>query len=83
MHQQQAEMARQGEVIQKTLEATGEVVRLEDALHSNLRALAGAQHFEETVMSLSAAIQLLTVRLGQPMTPATREESKETQGRAA
>lgn len=61
----QAELARQGEVLARAIEATGEVTRLEDALNRNLSALAGARNFEETVTSLAAAIQLLSARLGQ------------------
>jgi hypothetical protein len=62
--QQQTELARQGEVLLKVVEATGEVARLEDTLNRNLRSLAGAKNFEETVVSLAAAIQLLSSRLG-------------------
>ena len=64
MGQQQTEMTRRAEVLERVVEATGEVVTLETSLNENLRLLAGAKHFEETVMSLSAAIQLITTRLG-------------------
>jgi biopolymer transport protein ExbB/TolQ len=60
----QTSIVRQGEILNRALEASGEVMRLEDALNHNLAALAGAKHFEETVVSLAAAIQLLTSRLG-------------------
>jgi biopolymer transport protein ExbB/TolQ len=63
---QQAEMARQGEVLGRVIEATGQIATLEEALNRNLESLAGAQNFEETLLSLSAAIQLLSARLGQP-----------------
>lgn len=59
----QGAMARQGEVLGRAVEAAGEVARLEDALNRNLGALAGAKNFEQTVLSLAAAIQLLTARL--------------------
>jgi len=39
------------------------VVKLEDALNRNLANLAGASNFEQTVMSLAAAIHLLNARL--------------------
>jgi hypothetical protein len=39
---------------------------LEKALNQNLAALAGSKNFEDTVMSLSAAIHLLNTRLGKP-----------------
>jgi hypothetical protein len=63
LHSQQQEMARQGELLHKALAATGEVMKLEQALNHNLSALAGSKNFEDTVMSLSAAIHLLNTRL--------------------
>jgi hypothetical protein len=60
---QQVEMVRHGEVLERTLQATAEVVKLETALNDNLKLLAGSRNFEDTVMSLSAAIHLLTTRL--------------------
>jgi biopolymer transport protein ExbB/TolQ len=83
LHKQQSEMVRQGEVLHKVLEATAEIKRLEAALNDNLHTLAGAQHFEETVMSLSAAIQLLTARLGHTSGAAVQLDSEAPQGRAA
>ncbi|MEX2119501.1 MAG: MotA/TolQ/ExbB proton channel family protein [Pirellulales bacterium] len=62
---QQAELARQADVLLRVVEATGQVTRLEQALNGNLAALAGAQHFEETLLSLAGAIHLLNARLGQ------------------
>ena len=64
---QQAELTRHGEILLQVLEATGQIVNLEQALNQNLRALAGAKNFEDTVMSLSAAIHLLNSRLGKPL----------------
>jgi len=61
---QQAELVRQGEVLCQVVEATGQIRLLETALNENLSALAGSRNFEETVMSLAAAIQLLSARLG-------------------
>lgn len=63
---QQADLSRHGEILVEVLRATGDVVRLEQALNANLASLAGARNFEETVMSLSAAIHLLTARLSRP-----------------
>lgn len=57
-------ITRQGDVMLRVLDATGEVTNLETALNQNLAALAGSKNFEDTVVSLSAAIQLLTARLG-------------------
>ena len=62
--QQQAELSRQGEIMQQAVEASGRVTHLQDALNNNLNALAGAKNFEDTVMSLAAAIHLLNARLG-------------------
>jgi biopolymer transport protein ExbB/TolQ len=64
MQAQQAELLRQGDVMARAVEATGDVIKLEAALNDNLRALAGARNFEDTVMSLAAAIHLLSTRLG-------------------
>lgn len=57
-------ISQQGDLMLRVLDATGEVQNLEAALNQNLSALAGAKNFEDTVMSLSAAIQLLTSRVG-------------------
>ena len=64
MRDQQSELTRQGEVLLRVVDATGQVTRLEDALNRNLAALSGAANFEETLVSLAAAIQLLSARLG-------------------
>ena len=56
-------MGRQGEVLGRAIEAAGEVTRLEDSLNRNLASLSGAKNFEQTVLSLAAAIQLLNARL--------------------
>jgi len=61
----QAALVKQGEVLGRAVQATGEVVRLEDGLNRNLAALSGAKNFEQTVMSLAAAIHLLNARLAQ------------------
>lgn len=60
---QQQEMIKQGEIMTQVVKATGDVVSLEKALNDNLNALSGAKNFEETVMSLSAAIHLLNSRV--------------------
>ena len=49
----------------RAIDAAGEVVRLEDALNRNLSALAGAKHFEQTVLSLAAAVNMLSARLAE------------------
>lgn len=77
---QQSELSRQTEILLKVLEATGEVQNLERSLNQNLRALAGAKNFEDTVMSLSAAIQLLSTRLGRNVSPETRVQLQPVAG---
>ena len=59
----QADMARQADVLMKAVEASGEIAGLENSLNRNLAALSGAKNFEQTVMSLAAAIHLLNARL--------------------
>lgn len=54
---------RQVLVLQKTVEATGQVARLEEALNRNLASLARVNQLEQVATSLSAAIQLLSGRL--------------------
>ncbi|MBN2577393.1 MAG: MotA/TolQ/ExbB proton channel family protein [Pirellulales bacterium] len=66
----QARVTRQTEVLQKAVEAAGEVAGLEHVLNQNLAALAGSKHFEQTVNSLAAAIHLLTGRLAESTVPA-------------
>jgi len=67
---QQQQLIKQGDILLQVVEATGQVKKLEDGLNRNLAALAGSHHFEQTVTSLSAALQLLSAQLGQPI-PAT------------
>ncbi|RIK75567.1 MAG: hypothetical protein DCC67_15145 [Planctomycetota bacterium] len=69
---QQQQLVRQSEILLKVVEATGEVRTLEEALNSNVAALAASHRFEETVVGLSAALQLLSANLGRP--PGQREE---------
>ncbi len=82
---QQQELVKQGEVMARVVEATGEVIKLETSLNRNLKALAGSQNFEDTVMSLAAAIHLLNTRLGASDVPSRRIdlEPNSSQGRAA
>ena len=62
---QQQEILRQSELLAQVASATGDVAKLETVLNRNLETLAGSKNFEDTVMSLSAAIQLLSTRLKQ------------------
>ncbi len=71
---QHAEIVKQGDVLREVVEAMGQVQQLEASLNDNLAALAGSQNFEETVVSLSATLQLLSARLGQDPAAGTRVE---------
>ena len=59
------ELTHRAEVLERAVAAAGEVARLEDALNRNLAALAGAKHFEQTVLSLAAAVNMLSARLAE------------------
>lgn len=59
------ELTRRAEVLERAVAAAGEVTRLEDALNRNLAGLAGAKHFEQTVLSLAAAVNMLSARLAE------------------
>ncbi len=84
MSSQQSELAKQGDVMLRVIRATGEIVQLEKSLNQNLQALAGAKNFEETVMSLSAAIHLLTSRTsGKDVPRPVSLETSRSEGRAA
>ncbi len=85
LHGQQKEMAKQGEIMLSVVQATGDVIKLEKSLNENLRALAGSKNFEDTVMSLSAAIHLLNSRLGHASGDSRKVELEKgnSQGRAA
>jgi hypothetical protein len=79
----QQELAKQGELLAQIVGATDQVAGLEQELNRNLTALAGAKHFEETVISLSAAIGLLSARLGTPDVPRVELAPAKRKGQAA
>ena len=62
--EQHEQLVKQGEVLLRVVDATGQIKRLESALNDNLSTLAGSQNFEQTVTTLAAAVQLLSARLG-------------------
>lgn len=68
---QQEQLVRQGDVLLRVVDATGQIKKLEGTLNENLASLEKSQNFQESALSLSAAIQLLCARLGQ-MKPGTR-----------
>ncbi|MGI9428624.1 MAG: MotA/TolQ/ExbB proton channel family protein [Bythopirellula sp.] len=72
---QQEQLIKQGDIMLQVVEATGQVKQLEDALNSNLKALAGSHNFQQTVSGLSAALQILSVHLvGKPLETASEIE---------
>ena len=77
------DLARQTGMLQQAIEAAGEVTGLEDALNRNLAALAGAKHFEQTVLSLAAAVNMLSARLADSPNAPVRLESTRRSAQAA
>ncbi len=77
------DLSRQSGVLQRAVEAAGEVTGLEDALNRNLAALAGAKHFEQTVLSLAAAVNMLSARLADSPNAPVRLESTRRSAQAA
>lgn len=81
---QQEQLIKQGDILLKVVEATGQVKRLEESLNANLHALAGSHNFEATMTGLSAALQLLGTRLGEPLAaPGIELSDDRTQNQAA
>jgi hypothetical protein len=78
-------LVQKAEVLTRAIDAASCVAGLEETLNRNLAALAGAKHFEDTVMSLAAAIHLLNTRLGElpARTPVVHLESSRRKGQAA
>ncbi|GMQ80079.1 MAG: MotA/TolQ/ExbB proton channel family protein [Planctomycetia bacterium] len=81
--QLQSELVRQGDMLRQIIGATAQLKQLESALNENLSALAGSKNFEDTVMSLAAAIQLLSTRLGHPERPHVRLPANDSTSSAA
>ena len=63
-------LTKQSETLAQLQAGEAQLVRLQDTLHQNLAALAGAGTFEEAVQSLTAAIHLLTTRVVPGAPPA-------------
>jgi biopolymer transport protein ExbB/TolQ len=72
------------DILARAVGATDQVAKLEETLNRNLQALAGSKNFEETVMSLAAAIHLLNARLGEvPSAVSTVQLDTPRRGHAA
>jgi biopolymer transport protein ExbB/TolQ len=75
IHAQQQELVRQAELLNQAIDSCGDVVRIQDALNENLRALSRADSFEQMIATLSAAVNLLSVRIDAPQ-PNSRSKDK-------
>jgi biopolymer transport protein ExbB/TolQ len=76
-------VSKDAELLGRVVGAADHVAKLEHTLNRNLVALAGSKNFEETVMSLAAAIHLLNSRLSEfPATSGVQLEDRRT-GHAA
>jgi hypothetical protein len=64
---QKEELGRQTDILLRIVDASNQVAKLEKTLNHNLASLAGAQHFQEMMLNVSAALTLLNARLGQIM----------------
>ena len=65
IHGLQAEIGRQAEVLQRAVEATGEVDPAGRRAQPQPHGLGRRETFEQTVLSLAAALNLLGARLAE------------------
>lgn len=65
-----SDAVRQTEALARIIDATGHVQTLEQSLNRNLSSLAASQHLQETLLNLSAAVNLLNARL-ERITPSS------------
>lgn len=63
VREQQAELARQGDCLLKTVEGTADINRLQRALNKNLESLSQSQHFADTLTNLTGAVNMLASRI--------------------
>jgi hypothetical protein len=80
---QQEQLVRQSDVLLKVVDATGQIKSLEETLAQNLNTVAKAHNFEEMAINLSAAIQLLSARIGHPHSVRVREVGGDAANQAA
>ena len=59
---QQVAVAAQSAALEKVISMLNEIVAMEQRLESNLNAVTASGRFEEAIISLSAATQLLAAR---------------------
>ncbi|MCA9264642.1 MAG: MotA/TolQ/ExbB proton channel family protein [Planctomycetales bacterium] len=77
MHEQQAELAKQGDLALKVLQATGNVATLQQSLNDNLQSLTQAEGLGSAFQSLADTLHALNTRLDQK-----RATSRGPQGNA-
>lgn len=85
LERQQHSLASQQALLGNVLEATRDITTLERTLEDNLATLSATGRFEETIATLTAAVQLLAARAGDA-TPARRTvdlNAARTPGKAA
>jgi len=82
---QQEQLIKQGDILLRVVETTNQIKQLEDSLNSNLHALSGSHNFQQTVAGLSATLQLLSSRLGEPLlsTENVKLQAEQEQTKAA
>ncbi|NBW97760.1 MAG: hypothetical protein EBR28_13795, partial [Planctomycetia bacterium] len=78
--QHQRTLAGQAELLAQVVDATRDLAALERSLESNLSALADSGRFEETLATLSAAVQLLAARAQDVAVEPRRVELQATRG---
>ena len=79
---QMTEFAHQMDAIVQLTQQLDVIARAESELNRNLTSLADARHFEQTVTSLAAAIQLLSLRLGDLPSPSSSTHETTAPGRS-
>lgn len=79
----QEKMNQQSALLERVIEATVEVNSLEQALNANLSQLQETRQFEDAVISLSAAIQLLSTRMSGTSKPLDLNGDSDQHGKAA
>ncbi len=69
MAELQSSIEERTELLLKAVESSQVLLALQEVLNRNLSTLASSRQFEELIMSLTAAIHLLTARVESSLTP--------------
>ena len=62
MQRQQEDLVRQASLLENTINSTTDVVKLQDSLNQNMNSLKNVGNFEETILTLSAAVNMLSAK---------------------